>query len=595
MKSYNKYFLVTTAEELSWNHDRPTLFLGEWCRLFSRRHVWTKLENKVHPYHWDDRDKFYRDYKFLEALYEKELRRLSTCLGTLHDVSSNVRYWRIIIGPWLRFFIDALFDRFESIRSVLENDLIDDTWILDYNIADWIPNDFSDFYRQFTNDPWNHIVFAECIRTLKGPFTAIDHKLNVPPAIDSTTTQFKQSARKLLELYGRILPARLNRIAIISANIPSADLCKLQLSLSQLPYIKSPSVNVCDEKIDYDSRLTLDHDVIGRPFETILNKLIVNWIPKTYVENFDRARATAFDIFPKKPKVIFTANAYQADDGFKLWGAHHVMNNVPLVIGQHGGNMGIARFNQTEDHQVQIADIFASWGWTRESRPNIKPMPAQKLAAKKPKRNNRGDILVTTASYPRYFYCHYSVPVAGQYLGYIHDQMRFIKQLDHDAQKLLKFRFDDDKFGWDIINQFKETGLGAHIDSYRGSFLKRLNNCRLSVSTSNSTIFLETLAINYPTLIFIDPNRFEIRSDAQAAMDRLRKVGILHDSPESAAVLLNSIYSDVQGWWYDSELQDARRTFCKQYALTSTDWIEQWKDFFNRLANNADSRLDCIA
>ena len=66
-------FLITTADERSWRTDRPVLFLGEWCKLYDRRHVWSNLDAKVVPYHWDDRAQFYRDCLYLNDLYEKEL------------------------------------------------------------------------------------------------------------------------------------------------------------------------------------------------------------------------------------------------------------------------------------------------------------------------------------------------------------------------------------------------------------------------------------------------------------------------------------------------------------------------------------------
>ena len=35
-----KYHLITSANELTWKFDRPVVFLGEWCRLDDRKHVW---------------------------------------------------------------------------------------------------------------------------------------------------------------------------------------------------------------------------------------------------------------------------------------------------------------------------------------------------------------------------------------------------------------------------------------------------------------------------------------------------------------------------------------------------------------------------
>ncbi|SVB59599.1 uncharacterized protein METZ01_LOCUS212453, partial [marine metagenome] len=49
--------LVSTALEASWSDTEPMLFLGEWCRLYSRRDRLLSADTLVLPYHWDDRRK----------------------------------------------------------------------------------------------------------------------------------------------------------------------------------------------------------------------------------------------------------------------------------------------------------------------------------------------------------------------------------------------------------------------------------------------------------------------------------------------------------------------------------------------------------
>lgn len=586
-KIINKYFLITTADESTWNKGESIVFLGEWCRKYSRRKFWENLDAKLLEYHWDNHDKYYRDYLNLNDLYEKKLIHLSHCLGQMHGVTQDIRYWRIIIGPWLRFFIDVLFDRFESIRSAQKSVEIAGTWVCSYDLYEWIPSDFQDFYTQYTDDPWNHIVYAECIRLIGIPFTQ-HHDLSLEIKGTNTSPRVvRRSVQFLLELYARLLPSCFNQTAIISAYMPIKQLCKLQQALGQLPYIKPPSITVISNDTDYHQRELLAQSEAESPFEKLLNKLITKWIPKAYIENFFDLQKSVLAKYPKKPKVIYTANAYQADDSFKIWAAHHAMNGIPLVIGQHGGNMGIARFNQTEDHQVRIADFFTSWGWKKEGYNNVLPMPALKLTEAIPLSDSRGDVLVTIASYPRYFYCHYSVPVAGQYLNYLEDQLKFVRSIDSELQTFLKLRIDHDKYGWDIVERFTHAGVGWAIDREQVSFTKKLNGCRISVSTYNATTFLETLAANFPTIVFFDPKIFEVRSEAEAMINRLREVGILHSTPESAAKLLNSIGNNVDQWWNDSSLQAVRKDFCHQYASVSTDWLNVWRSLFNSLSKKS--------
>ena len=42
--------LVTTSVEETWPEGEPILFLGEWCRRFSRRHRWSGLDAEVIDY-----------------------------------------------------------------------------------------------------------------------------------------------------------------------------------------------------------------------------------------------------------------------------------------------------------------------------------------------------------------------------------------------------------------------------------------------------------------------------------------------------------------------------------------------------------------
>lgn len=577
-------FLVTTAYERSWDTNRRLLYLGEWCRLDSRRDTWRSLAGDTHPYHWDDREKYYRDYLYLDAAYERKLADLARRLGAMHGVTDDIRYWRIVAGPWLRFFMDAMFDRFETVRSVHETGAIDDTWILRYDLDDWAPADFLEFYGQFTDDPWNHVAFAECIREVGLSYTERSDPLIPVRSGYASDNAVRKVTRQLLDAYARLLPATSNRVAIISAYIPRWQLWKLQRALRQPPYFYSPRLKKGGAPLNPRQRDLLAGKQGSIPFERLLDRLIPRMIPRLYVEDFADLMTDALSKMPHRPKVLMTANAYQADDAFKLWAAHHVAKGVPLVIAQHGGNMGLSRFNQTEDHQIRSADVFASWGWTRQETPNVYPLPALKLVGDTPRFDPRGEIIVATGAFPRYFYCHYSVPVAGQVLEYISAQLRFRDGLDPRFGGLLKFLLDRDEFGWSVRQTFEKAGAGMSTESPGQPFLKRLEGCRLAVGTHNATVFLETLSANFPTIIFLNPRHFEMRPDAEGIIDALRGVGILHDTPESAAAHVNAIGDHVGDWWEQEQLQGVRREFCRRFARTSPSWIAEWRSCFEALA-----------
>ena len=120
-------FLITTADQRFWKKNEKILFLGEWCKIYNQKKEWLDLDYEVLPYHWDDRKKLYDDYLYLDAVYERYLNQLTEKLNNLHNVNYSNRYWRIVIGPWLNYFIGILFDRYLSIKVAIDSGLVTNT------------------------------------------------------------------------------------------------------------------------------------------------------------------------------------------------------------------------------------------------------------------------------------------------------------------------------------------------------------------------------------------------------------------------------------------------------------------------------------
>lgn len=573
-------FLVTTAEESTWDTNRDICYLGEWCRKYSRKEAWGKINSYVLPYHWDNRDKYNRDYYYLNELYERSLVQLSNNLDRINCSFNGIDYWRIVVGPWLRFFIDVLFDRYETIHSAYKLGVVDNTWILPYDLNDWVPDGFKDFFDSINNDKWNHILYAECIRAIGLPHSIKPNGIALKPSVDLNNSESikKILIRKVLEVYQNLIPFRLNRHVVVSPYFSYKYVARFQLSLRQLPYLISPSEKKYGSPVDIEKRGDLSINISDSPFELLVGELIPRFIPMAYLEDFSKYRATALKKYPKNPLTIFTANAYQANDSFKYWAAEYQKEGVPLIICQHGGNMGIAHHNQTEEHQLKIADSYCSWGWKRADIDSINPMPSLQLSNSSFSASPNGDILLILASYPRFFYCHYSIPVSSQFLKYLNQQILLINSLNQKSKSLIRIRLNGDEFGWDIVARLKDAGVGDMIDGSVSKFDTAVSKSRLCIVSYNATIILETLHANFPTIAYWDPSLFDARPDALPFLNELRKVGILHDSVESASKFINEIHEDIQSWWQSTELQKVRLKFCAMYANSSEIWILEWKN-----------------
>jgi putative transferase (TIGR04331 family) len=312
-------------------------------------------------------------------------------------------------------------------------------------------------------------------------------------------------------------------------------------------------------------------------FEGLLNHLIPKQIPIAYLEGFSYLKRKGKDDFPKKVKTIITTKSYHFDEAFKVWSAEKVSMGSKFLINQHGGNMGSSLVNSSENHQIKISDLFYSWGWEKKNKNTIKPLSALKLnCLKVVTPNYNGQILLALTSHPRYSYIMYSSPIASQFLNYINDQITFAENLDQPVKELLCVRLDRRKYGWDIKSRFRDAGLEIVFDNKENLF-KKLKECRLCISTANSTVFLETFSLNYPTLLFWDPKIWELRYSARPFYDELKRVGILHDTPESASMKVNEISDDPQKWWDQPNVQNAKNLFCKRFAYTNNHFIKEWR------------------
>jgi putative transferase (TIGR04331 family) len=93
------------------------------------------------------------------------------------------------------------------------------------------------------------------------------------------------------------------------------------------------------------------------------------------------------------------------------------------------------------------------------------------------------------------------------------------------------------------------------------------------------------LSWNFPTIIFWNPNHWEINDNALYYFNLLESVGIFHRTPESAAQQLIKVWDNVLDWWEDSSTQQARIAFCKQYSHISDDSIHKIQSIFSRIKN----------
>lgn len=595
-------FLVTTADQSFWKTDEPVLFLGEWCKLFSQRSVWEKLSYEVLPYHWDDRKKLYRDYLYLDKLYEQILSELSQHLNQIHGVKHSVRYWRIIVGRWLSYFIQIYYDRYQCILVAAESRKVTGTLIGKYDRKQWVPRDHRVFQAWAEIDEYNHYLYSRLIEsTNRIPFNAVEIERDSSEGMKSLSTNKRRlSVLKTFLTYFikcgcKLVPDCFNQIVLVSPPFKTCDLMKLQFSLGQMPYLPPQDIISPDSDVDWDLRKNFYFTSSRDEFEQLLSSIIKEQIPTVYVEGFKQMNEASLRAYPKKPKVILNATAFNSNDAFKFWAAHNANRGTKLAGTQHGGHYGTGLWSSTEEHEVKIYDRYYSWGWKSQAKENIKPLPFVKFntTIRNGLYRKDGRLLLVLMAMPRYSYYMYSVPVASTgILSYFDDQYCFVGSLTEENQKLLLVRLYVHDYGWSQIDRWSNEFTDIECYSGNKTMTEQLSESRLFIGTYNATTYIETFAANYPSILFWNPNHWELRPSAEPYFTELRRVGILHDTPASAARKVNEICDDPLSWWRQPEIQEVKNEFCYQFARTSNNWLSRWRAELKKLKSGSQETLN---
>jgi len=585
-------FLVTTALEEFWDKSEEIMFLGEWCKLYSRKNIWEGIKHSVLPYHWDNRDRLFQDYLYLDRCYEKYLLLLTKKLNEIHKVNHSERYWRIIIGPWLFYFIEILFDRYLSIVDAGNTASISNTWITDSNRDFFTPRNFKDFFENCIDDKYNHLLYSYLIKKRGNiPYEIVnDTSSNEIVFTNGKIDLRRRILLNLINICNRLLPAHSKRYIFVAPYLKRSDLFKLQLSLGQLPALYYFDIDlVFYPDVDKTLRDNFFLSNGANEFECILDELIPYQMPVLYIEGYEVFCRHIDNVFFERPSLIFTANASISIEGFKFWAAREVERGSRLVLSQHGGHHGMGRWSSELKHEMAISDIYFTWGWSEKDNIKICPMPSGKLSGLKkekirPKKD--GIILWVLMGIPRYSYWMYSIPIGPQMLTYFEEQKRFVDGVSEPVRDLLLIRPYMRDFGWNDRLRLKNMMPSIKQDNEKKPFLEKLKESRLFIGTYNSTTYLETFAADFPTIIFWNPLYWELREEAEPYFKLLHDAGILHYSPESAAKKVNDIFHDPMSWWMLDNVQRAKNIFCERFALTDNKWINFWKEELKRVVGD---------
>lgn len=576
-------FLVTTPWEPAWPHGaEDVLLLGEWCLSGDGRPAGgaSRWEVVTHP--WADRSRLVADRHYLEEAYERALVDLADALNQVHGLDNSVRSWRIVVGPWLRTFVVALYDRWSLVHRALEDYGAEQSVVLREDGPRVPPARLSTFRREcVAGERWNHEICGDVLRA-RGGCDLVEVEVDPgqrPGRVEPGRSVLggpgpvgsaRVMARRLItDLFARLSCD--DEVFVFNSFLGRWGEADLLGRMGQLPVDWHAGIRSTEPPVPPRPRGWAMGGEPGDRFDEFLRGAVPQHIPAAYVEDRARILRKAADLrWPSRPRAIVTGMVHSNSDLFRTWAAERVEDGASLIGCQHGGTYGMSASFGVEKHEMAVVDRFVTWGWDDPDDPVPVAVGQIPRVDAVPDPPPGGGVLVALDSALPMVDSADDLMVSPLYGRYLESVARFVDSLDEDVRRAVVIRCYPVDWSRDQLSWCRRRLPGINVDEGTGSLVQAMVGCRVFVGTYNSTTYLQALSMGRPTVCFWDPVTWSVRPQAAPFLDGLRDVGILHDSPESAARLLSGAWGRLGPWWEgiaaSGELARFRDRYCRSVA-----------------------------
>jgi putative transferase (TIGR04331 family) len=595
-------YLCTTALTEFWGEgERRLFFLSPGCISYKSRKDVENFDYEVLRHPWEDRAALLEAARYEEGVYERLLGYLIEFFNEIHGERHGEDYWRIIIGPWLWHYVQAMHERYVCLNEVYNREPGLRTVLLAPSSFK-IPINFADYMRKITTDPYNLQLYSSLLMAMghDGPISEYSWNEKGTSTLGANALR-KRLVHVIFRMVGACGPYLMRKLPILMADMstPYVQVLKLvALSGFKVGWVLLPNLEegMCkDQEGDRHparNRLSLLMARDEEPFENVLIKTLPYGLPLCYLERYRILRHWFRRLWSNsKVRTLITSTGLIMNERFKFLAANLKEKGCKLVAIQHGGFYGSAFYYPNEIIERKVADEFWSWGWGSDEQ-RVRPMPSPKLGLlcstyKKAKQYGKGHFLFVGSNVDRFHKRTWSCPPASLFeKEYLDLQIAFLRSLDKKALGGLIFRPYPGKLDLALRERLQDAIPGLSIEPPGRAYDKSLLGASLVVCDKNMTTFLKTLAANIPTIAYWNPKFYELRRSAEPYFQDLREAGILYDSPESAAHAFNQVCFDVEQWWERESVQRARKKFVRQFAWCTKNWHEKWREALLRLVCN---------
>lgn len=589
-------FLATTSIEEFWDESEKILFLGPWCVPYENKQCLQKyLRNgyEFHPLLWENTSDIETAVAYCFDVFLESLSEITGILNEIHGLNKGQRYYHCIVGHWLYMFIHQAYDKYLSLKSVIEKHPVIKTLILE-NEQHYIPTNTADMIVKLCeNDMYNLQIYSQIAEHLD--IDSCKKEINKPLAQEysyKTKTSNINNSHGLNDKFFSLMNALFNKNTV-SITAPyfrkKSDFYKLALR-SRFLFIHDDMNNYHLDipfNIGGNLRKSISTNNVGDEFRQIISGMIFRNIPAIYLEGFSEFRKNVLILPIKKADVYYTTSNMYMNDIFKVVAAEHIGKSI-IVSHQHGGNYNTTAAPAEEHVERMCSDIFYTWGW--KDSDITKPLPHPML--NRPAISNadpslRKPLLVLT-SHPKQVFRIQIPVISSRFDDYLDEIRRFI--LSHGDEIIVRPSPSD--FQQHSMKKLKQGIGNVMFDDCNNSFIDSILNATVVIQGHLATTYLECIAMDIPVIIFLNPARYSFVPSSRPLFEKMKLAGILHDSPESAATHLKNLSGNINDWWKSDSVQTFLDEFKYQHARTDTNWTATWtREFKSLLVKDKNNKI----
>ena len=524
---------------------------------------------------------------FLKRIKSNLLITVSKFLNEFHQTNYSEKFWDIEIGFWLNVYVFNMFEAWEMMSSLLDEQGNFLVKIRKYSDEDLIAQTMDELNNLTYNDEFKENIFFYIIKyrfSNNKRFSIEECRCN-STSLEVRKKSFRSNNKInfnkiILKIYYLLFSKIIKRqkYSILRSYLGAKDDLKLNFKLKQLPIFISNIFWICKPDHTLRKKIKLNEKK-DNEFEKYLYKEIFSFMPVSFLEGFKKIEKKVNELtLPQEPKRIFSSNIL-SKSLLTRYCAHKVEIGAKLFLATHGGCYGHFNIHGSEEQERKISNLYLTYGWRDRNDQKVKPFGMIRPLIKFNK-NKQKDLL--TMILPNYsiFSNHMLSRAPSSYPCHTEAYFKIIDNLDNTIKsKNLLIRVLARDKGMSVQSVFENKYPNIKIDSQKTSLSEMLSNTRIFLSPYSGTGFLETLALNIPTIVSESTNRNNLfRKNANKYYEILKEAKIYFDDQELLAKHINSIWNNHQEWWDSDKVQKAKNIFCNEFAYINKNKVNELQE-----------------